>query len=283
MEFSDITKSVHDAWSFAWPFLVLCGIVYLIARFFNSVILDKSLNNIHALVEVHGKELGSLKKALEPYGLNSLIPLLFFVLIVSIMYLLNGPATEAVSHIPPYVSFSPDVLIDKTMHENEKLLLIRKYPTATDLNDAYYLALEKYKPEASELGNRAEIWFKMQNFLKFSLVIAIIMVLIDIRQGLSLIGQLGKLGIFLVLIAVLWSISLVGLLYDMEQQFHQDWQVIKLSLQDDAATILTIPATKEEQSKINEWENHDVKGQNWWHVYLFDQYRITWIGRTFLP
>jgi len=142
MQFSDITKSVQDAWHFAWPPLVLSGITYFVARYFHADGTDAVLQRVAENIKDYGAKLDSVRAVLEPYGLTKLVPIVSVVAFIGFIYLLNGPLTIAVSNIPPHLSYQPDKLITRSLSENERLLLIRKYPTVRSLSEAYYLALD---------------------------------------------------------------------------------------------------------------------------------------------
>jgi hypothetical protein len=280
MQFSDIIIAVQDAWNFIWPPLVLCGIAYFVSHFFNANGTNGYLEKLVALGKDYGSKLEDLRALLEPYGLNRFVPVVSLVLAIAFFYLLNVPLTAAVSSLPPHLSYRPDQLIGETMSNEERLLLLRKYPTAESFNQAYYLALEDAESETEVVTrrNRAEIYYKIHDFLKFALVVAVVIVVINMKLGLGARSQLTKLVVMGLLLGVLWFGSLLGLLYHQEQQFYDEWSPIHLSLQKDAATILSEPATDDETGRLEV-----EKGVRWWQVYLFDPYLITWMRRTLFP
>lgn len=280
MQFSDLTKAVHDAWSFAWPPLVLCCIAYAIAHYFHPDGTDDALLQVVAHVREFGLKLEGVRALLEPYGLTKLVPVIFVVVFVGFMYLLNSPISIAVSNLPPHLAYRPDRLIAEGMSENERLVLLRKYPTSRSLNEAYSLALASAKAESKDFPHtsRAELWHKTQNFLKFALAAAIIMLVASLKVGLPIGGQIAKFLLVLAVLAGMWTVSLAGLLYQQEQQFHDEWRPIKLALQKDAASLLATPITNEERTRLS-----IESGQRWWRVYVLDQYRWRWMRRTFFP
>ena len=280
MQFSDLTKAVHDAWSFAWPPLVLCCIAYAISHSLHPDGTLDALRQAVARAREYGLKIEAARALLEPYGLTKLVPVISVVVFVGFMYLLNSPVTVAISNLPPHLSYRPDRLIAESMSENERLLLLRKYPTSRSLNDAYYLALASAKLESKDFPqtSRPELWYEGQNFLKFAFVVSLVVLVVSLKAGLPIGGQLGKFLLMLLLVTGLWTVSLVGLLYEQEQQFHDEWTPIKLALQKDAVSLLAAPITDEEKTRIS-----NEGGHRWWRVYVLDPYRWTWAMRTFLP
>jgi hypothetical protein len=279
MQFSDITRSVQDAWEFAWPPLVLCVGFYSISRYFNEEATSDLLRSLAAVIKDYGTKLDGVRTVLEPYGLTKLVPIISIVAVIGLMYLINGPLTIAASNLPPYISYQPDRLITQNLSEQERILLVRRYPTTRSLNEAYYLALEGARSEMKEhaRSNRAELWYQTQTFLKFALGAALIVLVLSIKAGMPTVGQLWKFFNLSLIVSGFWVVSLTGLLYQQEQQFHDEWRPIKLGLQKDAASVLSAPVTDEERMKIKLESD-----QRWWRVYVLDPYRLTWLKRTFL-
>jgi hypothetical protein len=278
MQFSDITKSVQDAWQFAWPPLVLCAIAYLVARYFHAEATSELLRALVALIKEYGARLDGVRAVLEPYGLTKLVPIISIIIFIGFMYLLNGPLTTVASNLPPHLSYQPDRLITPSLSDQERLLLVRKFPTTRSLNDAYYLALENARAEtkAPPRESRAELWYQTHTFLKFAFAAALIMLVLSIKAGMPLLGQLWKFFGLSLALAALWAGSLTGLLYQQEQQFHDEWRPIKLALQKDATSLLGSPITEEERIK-----SRVESDKSWWRVYILDPYRLTWLKRTF--
>src|SRR5438874_13774191 len=98
MKFSDITMAAHDAWTFAWPPLVLCGIAYLVAHFFNPDGTDYFLQMLGTSAKSYGAKLDSIKSLLQLYELTKLVPVISLVLVIGFLYLLNGPIAASVSN-----------------------------------------------------------------------------------------------------------------------------------------------------------------------------------------
>lgn len=278
MHFSDITTAVHDAWSFAWPPLVLCALAYLIGRHLHPEGTTAFLQQLATKARDSGAKLESLRTLLEPYGLTKLVPLVSLVSVVGLLYLLNGPLTVAVSDLPPYLSYRPARLILRGMSNDERLVLVRRYPTAAGVEEAFYLAVASADLESKDLDRtrRAELWYKIQNFLKFGFAATVVVWALSIRSGRPALAQLGRVICLLLILGALWVTSFAGLLYQEEQQIYDDWRPVKLSLQKDAAIALAAPVTTSERAK----RQFDTK-ERWWRVYLVDEYRFQWIWRTF--
>jgi hypothetical protein len=279
MKFSDLTKAIQDAWSFAWPPLVFFIIAYVIAQYFHPNGTNDALRCLVARMKEYGLRLESIRSVLEPYGLTKLVPVISAVVVVGLMHLVNSPLTAVVDNIPPHLTYSPDVLIGQFMSENERLLLLRKYPTAKGMNDAYYLGVESAKAETKNgsANDRVQIWYKVQHFIKFGAAASVILFVASVKGGLPVGPQIAKFAFVLVLLICAWAVSLVGLLYQQEQKFYDEWQPIRLTLQEDATSILATPITDEEKRKIA----IDSK-RRWWNVNVFNMYRWVWIKKTFI-
>ncbi len=112
------------------------------------------------------------------------------------------------------------------MSHEQKLLLFRTYPTASHFNEAYSLALESARKEENTSGNRAEMYSMMHNFVKVGLALSIIFFFINIFGGLNFIYQLLKLLFITFILSLIWIVCFIGLLYQQEQQFFDDWRKV---------------------------------------------------------
>ncbi|MEH1242658.1 hypothetical protein V7H95_14595 [Serratia marcescens] len=283
MQFSDIIKMVQDIWSFSWPPLVICGLAYFMARFFHPAGTTSSLQKILSGMKKYGDKLESTRTILEPYGLTKLVPTISIIMLVSGMFLLNGPITSLVSNIPPYVSYNLALLATKAMSEAQQLALIRKYPMAQSVVEAYYLALRsaelesKIKPDYEGLS----LWNQAQDLLKFALVFATIMLIVSLKAKLPLGKQITKYLLVLVVLMFLWTISLAGLLFQQERVINEESDMVVIPLIKDASPLLTLPITEKEMDELNQ-VSHEMS-QNWWQVYVIDEYRWEWVKKTFYP
>ena len=277
MQFSDLTKAVQDAWRFAWPPLVLCEIFYLVSSFLDPDGTRQSIQWMLATTKDWGIILDNLRPVLEPYGLTKLIPAVSVVAVIGFLYLLNGPITSSVSKLPPHLSYTPVSLIVRQMSEEDKLALVRKYPTSRSVEAAYHLALEQIRVEKGASATRAEIFYKMQNFLKFALASVVILSIVSTLHGAASLSVFGRFLITLSMLSCLWLIILPMLLYQEEQQFFDDWRAVQIALQAHASGFLEDPITKAEQEKIS---TRDQSGR-WWRVYMVNHYWFIWLKRTF--
>ncbi|KHS70967.1 hypothetical protein RC77_05500 [Pectobacterium brasiliense] len=283
MQFSDLTKMVQDIWSFAWPPIAICSVAYFMARYFHPVGTNNLLRKTVIRAKEYSKKLESVRVILEPYGLTKLVPAISMVVLVSCMFLLNGPITNIVDSIPPYVYYQPDILITKTMSETQQLALIRKYSMTRSLGEAYYLALENARLESKTKStyDSVMIWYQAQELLKFALIFAIIMFFVGLKAGLPIVRQIVKMLLMSTLLAFLWIISLASLLYQQEQVLYDESKPVILSLEKDAPSLLALPITDEEREKLSPAWN--IRDQRWWQIYLFDPHRLEWMQKTFSP
>lgn len=283
MQFSDLTKMVQDIWSFAWPPLAICISAYFIARYLHPKGTNNVLRETVVRAKKYGKKLDNTRTILEPYGLTKLVPAISIVVLVSCMFLLNGPVSSLVDNIPPHISYQPALLITKTMSETQQLALIRKYPMTHGVGEAYYLALENARLESKTKPtyDRALLWYQTHELLKFALIFAIIIFIASLKAGLPIGRQIAKILLISALISFLWIISLTSLLYQQEQEIYEESKPVILSLQKDAPSLLALPITDEERKKLSRtWNERD---QRWWRIYLFDSNRLKWMQRTFCP
>ncbi|MFH7826068.1 hypothetical protein [Kluyvera chengduensis] len=283
MQFSDLTKMVQDIWSFSWPPLAICIIAFFMARFFHPIGTIYAFRATVARAKKYGMALESARTILEPYGLTKLVPTISIVVVISVMFLLNGPVTSLVSDLPPHISFQPDLLLSDFMSQSQKLALIRQYPMTRSLGEAYYLALESVRLESKNEPsyNLPEIWYQVHELLKFAFVFAIIMFFISLRAGLPIGRLLVKLISVSFFVVYLWCLSLTALLYEQQQQLYLESRPVVLSLEKNASTLMFLPMTTKEEEKLTPGLHE--RGLTWWNIYLYDKHRMQWLQKTFLP
>lgn len=283
MQFSDLTKMAQDIWSFSWPPLAICSIAYFMASYFHPTGTINAFQRTVAKAKKYGRKLESARAILEPYGLTKLVPTISIVVVVSFMFLLNGPVTSLVSNLPPHISYQPDLLIANTMSQPQKLALIRQYPMTRGLGEAYYLALENVKLESKNQPsyNLAMIWYQVHELLKFAFVFAIIMFLISLNAGLPKGRMFLKLLMVSSVLASLWLVSLTNLLYQQEQELYLESRAVVLSLEKNAPTLMALPMTAEEEEKLD--PAFLKRSPTWWSIYLYDTHRLRWLQKTFFP
>lgn len=278
MKFSDITAAVHDAWQFSWPPVVACLVAYYIVAFLYPAGLRAAIGRVRSVLSASRGSVSDLREAIQPFGLTTLIPFVALVFVIAFLYLMNMAAMGWSSELPPYLSYRPDRLLWDRMGEKEKVLLFRKYPTAERFDRAYYMGFEEHRAKGSRDSgpSRAENYYKLQNFTKFAAAVALLTVVVAARRRELSVRLLGKASLLLVAAAAIWTVGLVGLLYQQEQQFVQDWTAVRSDLQTDASKLLEKEITAEEKARIRE----SASGP-WWQLYAFDPYRVDWIKRTF--
>src|SRR5215475_14338900 len=103
MQFNDIIKAVHDAWTFSWPPIVMCIVLYCIAHYLNAEGTRQTIEIIITLAKSYGTRIENATSILEPYGLTKLIPVISAVLVIGLLYVVNGPVTIFASKLPPHI------------------------------------------------------------------------------------------------------------------------------------------------------------------------------------
>ena len=275
MDFSDIRTTIHDVWNFCWPPVLAVVVLLAVLRFVHpptSRLVPSFLGFLHERADTVTR----LRELLEPYGLSRMVPAILLIVVIAVLFLVNQIALGAASKLPPYVSYQPDVLLASRMRDNDKLLLFRRYPTAEHLNAAYHMALKEFAAKPSECTHSGTPpYHRLHTFTKFAAICVLLGIVLGWRDH-SFAALLRGL-ILLLLLAALWLITFVGLLYQTEQDFSREWARVRLSLQVDANVQLIDPVTDDEFQKLVE----PVYGR-WWRIYLFDPYQVSWIKRTLL-
>lgn len=274
MQFSDITSSVHDVWTFIWPPIIMIFIAYCVTRFLLPGSVGDFISSITGRLKSYSPKMEELRKQLEVYGLGKIIPISSLVILIFFLYLLNGPVVQFAAKLPPYLSYQPSVLMEKRASDSDKLLLLRTYPTAGSLNEAYFLALERLKIQKSKY-NRVEIHYKIQNFIKFALLFGILILFYGAVGRYPFLPILSRFLPFTLIICMIWAVSFPFLLYNHEQELYDEWRSIEAKLQESATILLKEPATEEEKNRINRYSK-----DGWWDVKLWNTYIFKWSKRT---
>src|SRR5262249_30938484 len=163
------------------------------------------------------------------------------------------------------------------MGDKEKVLLCRKYPIAENFHIAYHMALDEHRAKGRGTGSsRAANYYTLHSLIKFAVAVASLTVIIAASNHEVSLVLLGKAVLLGVVAAAVWTVGLVGLLYEQEQQFLREWAAVRSDLQADALKLLEKEVTPEERVKI-----YDPIAARWWRLYAFDPYRVDWIKRTF--
>jgi hypothetical protein len=168
------------------------------------------------------------------------------------------------------------------MSDGEKRVLLRKYPAAASFNAAYYMALNEHKVDSSApVSNRAELNYKADNFIKFAVLTALVLVIVNIRSGMPMGSQFLKVILLVMLLAPLWCVNFVSLLRNQENQFYDEWGAVRVRLLADSQSLLEKEETEREKEVLEQLSRD--RGRRWWRVYLVDPYSLTWLRYTFLP
>ncbi len=275
MGFAEIRKTVEDAWNFCWPPLVAIVIALVILRLVYPGSNDLVQAAMNALRN-GSNSVNRLRGLLAPYGLSKLIPLLLLIALTAALFIINNVLLGGAAKLPPYLSLQPEVLLQDRMRDEEKLLLFRTHPTAENLNAAYSMALEDLGERREPRYSGAGAYYMMIKFEKFALACVVLAFLVAARNHAGFVAALRSIPILLILF-IIWALTFVGLLYETEQDLGRTWNTVRVSLQPKADDILSPPMTAVEKNKIDS----RASGQ-WWHLYLFDTYKISWFKRTFL-
>jgi hypothetical protein len=253
MQFGDITQTIHDAWSFIWPPFVMIIIAFLCSKVLSSSGTDDALVAGWEKVKMAATHFESIRKVLGVYGLSKLIPFISLVAVISILYLLQGPITILCSKLPPNFSYQPNIIVERS-DKDDLLLLLRKYPTANSIGEAYSFAQEVLRSDENfekTKYDRVQIHYKIQNFIKFGIACLIILFFLHLFHGASLFPLLLRLIVGFVLISIIWLIVLVPFLFNQEQSFYDDWRRIQISLQAEAGNLLKAPPSTRSRGKFD--------------------------------
>jgi hypothetical protein len=239
MQFSDLTKAIHDAWTFSWPPIIVCVIFIWVSRYLNPKGTHQMIKALAEKVKINRAQVESVRLLLEPYGLTKLIPVVSAVALIGFLYVVNGPLLQIASKLPPHISYQPDVLIYKSISQEEKLVLLRKYPAAESFNSAYYMALRGRKTGNSvATPNRAEFNYKVELFIKFAFLSAMALVVMNVKHGLPFWSQLLKVVFMAALVSPIWFVNFVSLLRNQENQFYDEWAAVRIELLAHSQTLL---------------------------------------------
>lgn len=274
MEFSDITSSVHDVWTFIWPPIIMIGLTYYVIKF----LLPGSTGDFYALIfnnlKSNSAKIEELRKQLEIYGLGKIIPISSLILLIFTFYLLNGPITQLASKLPPYLSYMPSAHIEMRASELDKLHLLRSHPSAENLSEAYNLSLEEIASQGYEPKyNRVEIHYKIQNFIKYAFLVALIILIYSAYKKEYFLYVLARMIPLTIVIIMFWVFTFPFLLFNQEQELYDEWRAIEINLQKN--TISKEPPTALEKLKIEGFAS-----RGWWQVKLWDTSIISWSKRT---
>jgi len=280
MQFSDITGAIHDAWTFLWPPFLMILIAFLCSKLINPEGTNTALTLVWESLKGAADKFEAIRKVFDVYGLSKLVPLTSLVAVISLLYLLNGPITIFSSKLPPHFSYIPSVIVERSGND-ELLLLLRKYPTSDSVGQAYSFAQDELLSQPSYKHNkydRVQLHYKIQNFIKFAIICLIFFSILHLAHGAGVFSVFTRFIAGFVLIAGIWVIALVPLLYNQEQSFYDDWRKIQISLQHEATDLLKEPASEEELGILD----RTTRGERWWRLHFIDTGMIEWARRNLI-
>ena len=281
MNFSDLTKTIQNAWEFSWPPVIMSLLFYWIAHYLNPAGTKKIMESITQKISDYGSRVESVRILLEPYGLTKLVPVVSAIMVVGTLFFVNGPLVDLAAKLPPHVDFSPENLIARTMSDEDKLLLLRKYPSALDFTDAFYMAwMEHTKDKSGQTDNEAGLNFMVDNFIKLTLVYLVVLYVINLKSGKKFWRLSLKMLFVAVMLLSLWTINFVSLLKNQQNQFFGEWASVRGSLQKEAATLMKDQEAPTEE--MNFKMQVSEKPEKWWRFYIVDPYDLQWFQQTFL-
>jgi hypothetical protein len=274
MKFSEITAAVNDLWTFCWPPVVACALFYELCIYFVPGQVQLAQSKTLMFLTMAGKSLEARHDALEPFGLNKLVPFLTLFLVIAVLFLVNRIVVLC-GRLPPHLSFRPDIFLWSVLSLKQKLLLFRRYPTAETFNNAYYMGLREVPAQA--LRSELTMYLKVDMFVKFCLAMAVALAIYARVVHLPLGGVLARLLGVSCMAAAIWVIATIGRLYAQQQQFWDDWAKVDQSLQTDVRVLLDGPLSMAESRLLAAQE-----GGRWWTISLMNTYWLRWFGATFL-
>jgi hypothetical protein len=281
MQFSDLTKTIQNAWEFSWPPVIISLIFYWIAHFLNPVGTQKNGDEITAKIRSYGSRIENFRTLLEPYGLTKLVPVVSAVLVIGTLFIVNGPLLDLAGKLPPHIDFTPENLIAQTMSDEDKLLLLRKYPAAVDFTDAFYMAwMEHTKDKSTQIDNEAGLNFIIDNFIKLTVVYLIVLYAINLKSEKKIWSQSLKALLVAIILSVIWVFNFISLLKNQQNQFLNEWSAVRGALQKDAAVLMKDQGAPSEEMMYKMQSNE--KPEKWWRFYIYDPYDLQWFKQTFL-
>lgn len=280
MKFEDIRKTVNDAWEFSWPPILACIGLTLIFQYFYPE-TKNILNNIFIAIQQNGEIIEKFRVALEPYGLSTTIPVASLVIVVAVLYIINNVVLRWFANMPPTLSYQQDVLMKNRVSIDDKVLLLRNYPTAENFGNAYYLAVEEYLGSSQAL-TRSLPYYRAHTFIKFFFIIGLFACIIAFKAGIPVNDIFFKWLLFAFGLIFLWLLVFFWLLFETEQEIMAGWNKIRLGLLDEFEDKKDVSLEPTDDEKIFLEVTSDVI-ERWWQVRLLDTYKFMWVKRTFFP
>lgn len=280
--FSDLTASIQDAWVFLLLPLIQCLAIYLISHSLNPsgthVVIQQSLTALGNAGTLLSDTMNN--KALDIFGLRTVIPVISVVALLAFLFLLRGPTLNLISSVlPPQVVFREDVFVLQKFPESHSLLIMHHYPEAASFSEAYQLAcLDAGRPEANERYwmNRSANGAFLQGLAKFALVVAVVIAFLDVKVGDMPFGsQLAKLLPTVIVILLVWIIGVLAIVSTTEQALFEKVHRIIRSLKKEP--VNPTPASSSDTAMVR----LDL-GRRWWWL-QFSSYSLTWLRQILWP
>lgn len=286
MIISDIQQSVIDLWRFLVPpvsiLLSMSAITYFICG--NSII-----SWLQRLVpELHHIENQKIKKALEFYGINKLMPLVTFFIIMFVLHI-SLTIFYGIGQILPYhLSIDPDQLLLEISDDNRLARIWAAYPNIKDVGTLRLLIQQKTELEKDESLRRLwgiENWNDQisSNYLgfiaiKFLILWAFLSLLFSTK--LEQVEPYPLVRFFKVLLILI----LIGLFF-IASYFYATEQLIYAELNGIEVTSgITNASAKEDWNNSIEQFKQKVQDERksrpnklWWDIRFVDDYYYKWI------
>lgn len=277
MQFSEITKSVQDAWNFSWPPVLMCIILYALVRF----IIPSKKNTLSALIDLtlsHAGTMENARRALDPYGLSKLVPFVSLILVITVFYILNSVILLNCQYIPPHLDVREDVFAWKRFPVDKKILIYRSHPTAKSWNAAYYDAARKSKAFDID-DDRRSPYFRTEYFIKYTAIICAIILVFGVRRSGFSFKILGKGALVLAACALAWFANLLLLLFEEQQVIYTQGDTIQSYLLEKRPGIMTDPEPSEAEKRLL----REHIGERWWSIQFIDFVKYQMIFHELSP
>lgn len=277
MQFSDITKSIHDGLKFSWPPIFLSGSTLLICNWLNSNLTESLLKNLLLNLKDFGLKVNEIKAILDMFGLMPVIPLISMVIVIAFLYLINGPIFKIFAWLPPWLYFRPDLLIGRRLSNRDRLLILRKYPAAVNFSQAYsHLIQENQRVEENPWHSAMHFCYTIQCFIKAIFVFVLAFLVYDMYLGTPFLHYGFKIIIFFLVAPIFLLIFMAGQLYYQELMLWYEWDYVFRSFKTPELESQTIQFVGNEESKV--YVNLSKK---WWIVRFTRPGIYDWLKRTF--
>lgn len=280
--FSDAVDGVRDAWNFFWPAILECIVIILtIYEIFPTYLVMASESLPH--VETVRNSIEKLTAFLGPFSLSGLIPIGTAVLFLTALYLIKQVSMHIHNLMPPSISFLPYDFIAPHLNERQLRVLIRKYPLADSIESAYQSLLRDAERATLFPRRSTSVSIWAERLAKLAVAVSLATLCSAwLIWGATLDLFERFLGTSLTA-TVLWLLSLVNGIYELEQALFKENFAAMSILEKDAIALLAVSATNEENLMITKHQSDISLGgkANWWRLGL-NLFRYQWFYRNFV-